>query len=328
MNDTILLILLLTLSPLSYSKIPVIAVFSAPTPPYIRPVKHARISNNYVQWITASGGRVIGIHMWQSDEEIFEILEQVNGLIIQGGVEDIHDKNDFILKIMRIFDKVVQMNDNGKVFPVMGSCLGFEIILTYFADYLVDTSHLFPYVFEPINVGPVVSTISIESDDITKYQMFKFFSKQDLEDISTKKISTKYHHNGMIFDTFYKSPSLVNSLDITTSSKDKDGVKYITSVEGKKYPFYGMHFHMEKTVYHILSEPVAGSVEAITCARNFGNAFIDKATQNPNNLTLEEVQQNFDFIDPAISKPTINPIGLIYVFDNPHSKNITLIDLE
>lgn len=307
---------------------PVIAILSNPLPAKIRPIEKSRVSNNYAKWITASGGRVIAIHPWQTDEEIFDILEEVNGLLIQGGIEDIDNENEFVFKIFKIFDKVIEMNDEGKVFPVLGSCMGLELIMTYFSKAISDGFRMYNYFFTKIDVGPMLSTLKFEVDDMTKTLAFKFFSSQDLEDISTKAISTKFHHNGILPETYNKFPGLIKNLLVTTTSIDRQGVRYITSIEGKKYPFIGLHFHAEKTVYHVLDEPVAGSHEAITSSRNIGNAFIDLAMKNPNDWTLDQIKNKFHYVDQEILKATLNPIGLIYTFENPKIKSQERLTLE
>lgn len=313
----ILMILYLLVFPVN-SKIPTIAILSAPEPAKQRPIKATRISNNYVKWIGASGGRVVAMHVWQSDEEIIKILESVNGVLIQGGKEPV-DKNDiYTQKVNLIINKAKEINDSGKVFPILGSCLGFEFLIM---NELPDQNK--EDIFSRVDVGPTIRRVEFSDIDVEGSQLMKYVSLSDKESMRNEDILTRFHYYAMLPYTYNQLDKIKETYKAISYSTDKNKIDYIIAIEGKKYPFFGVNYHMEKTVFHINEgESVSGSVQAIIAARSLGNGFIEKARENPNVITQENVEKNFDYINELETFPIKKEIGLVYYYEHPRFARI------
>jgi gamma-glutamyl hydrolase len=65
------------------------------------------IMSSYVKYFEAQGARVVPLLITESDDEIFEKLEKLNGVVMPGG------NGNYLDLGQKIFNKVKQINDNG-----------------------------------------------------------------------------------------------------------------------------------------------------------------------------------------------------------------------
>lgn len=77
------------------------------------------------------------------------------------------------------------------------------------------------------------------------------------------------------------------SLDIDwtplTLNEDNNGLEFISTVEHKRYPFYGIQYHPEKTLYEFGSNcNIAHTRTAITAAQYYGLFFVNECRKNDN----------------------------------------------
>lgn len=86
------------------------------------------IMSSYVKYFEAQGARVVPLLITQSDEEIFELLEHLNGIVFPGGNGNYLDVGE------KIFKKVKEFNDNGQFYPLFGICQGYEYLSIYTSD--------------------------------------------------------------------------------------------------------------------------------------------------------------------------------------------------
>lgn len=104
---------------------PIIGVFTHPRPTAANP-KRRYLAASYVKWIEAAGGRVVPLPYEMNDTAARAIIRKVNGLLFPGGSADLNPTARNLMKL------ALQINDNGDVFPVWGTCLGFEWLSQYY----------------------------------------------------------------------------------------------------------------------------------------------------------------------------------------------------
>lgn len=77
---------------------------------------------------------------------------------------------------------------------------------------------------------------------------------------------------------------------ILSKNQDVNGIEFVSSVEHKKYPFYGIQFHPEKVQYEwIRNQNIAHSANAVLVAQWFAKFFVDESRRNSNKfLTTDE----------------------------------------
>ena len=84
------------------------------------------IAASYVKWLEVGGARSIPIPYNAPPGALLDdLLGQINGLLLPGGSAPMPPAVTYLL------DKIVQSNNQGRYFPVWGTCLGFEFLVTY-----------------------------------------------------------------------------------------------------------------------------------------------------------------------------------------------------
>merc|ERR1719228_2905166 len=89
------------------------------------------LSASYVKWIEAAGARVVPVIINIEDEDFTEYFEEVfagvNGLVIPGGATSIYHSG-YADASNSFFHMAKEANKAGDVFPIWGTCLGFEML--------------------------------------------------------------------------------------------------------------------------------------------------------------------------------------------------------
>lgn len=64
--------------------------------------------------------------------------------------------------------------------------------------------------------------------------------------LRNRNITMNNHERGLDTDRFLNNTRLVDMFHITSTNFDRDGRQFISSIEARKYPFYGVQYHPEK----------------------------------------------------------------------------------
>ena len=103
------------------------------------------ISTAYVKYVWMSGAQVVPIFAFSNQSDIEAVLRKVNGVLFTGGAgedEITIDNNRWVKNANFILQWAINQNKQGNVFPIWGTCLGFEL-LTYLTSRF-DSSVLQP----------------------------------------------------------------------------------------------------------------------------------------------------------------------------------------
>jgi gamma-glutamyl hydrolase len=160
-----------------------------------------------------SGAQVLPIFAYTNDKTYFDkLFPKLNGVLFPGGsihisIDNIWTQNaDYILKY------AINQNKKGNVFPVWGTCLGWELIAYLTSGY--DRSILSPVRGE----DSIINTVSIRTpsylfDDLSANLKNKLQNGQGL---------LYYHHSYAVLATTYQNNerlrSFWNIASTTTSS--------------------------------------------------------------------------------------------------------------
>ena len=91
------------------------------------------VANNYTTWLESANMQAVPIVFFKSLKEIAELMDQLDGFVLTGGSESFYSYEGFESRYLKtvkfILKKAKQINDSGRVFPLWGTCLGFEALL-------------------------------------------------------------------------------------------------------------------------------------------------------------------------------------------------------
>jgi len=83
------------------------------------------IMKSYVDSVEAAGARVVPIIVGEPWQVTMDKLSKMNGVIFPGG------DGDYLEFGRKLFWTIKEINDNGTYFPVWGTCMGYEYIVSY-----------------------------------------------------------------------------------------------------------------------------------------------------------------------------------------------------
>ncbi|KXZ56974.1 hypothetical protein GPECTOR_1g88 [Gonium pectorale] len=230
------------------------------------------IAAGYVKWIEMGGGRAVPVRFYASDSELHRLFKSLNGLVFPGGLTWLWLDSPYVLAARKLFNWALQANDAGDVFPIHGTCLGFQLLHILASnisrnDLLVDTDS-------------VAHPTTLEWTQHTNgSRLFK-----DLPaDLYSKLADAKYnialqnHMYGIPPSFYQRFPVLAKWYKPLSTTKDRNGTEYISTMEGIKYPFFGTQWHPEKPPYEFGMEEVPHSLDAIRVSQHLSNVFMEHA---------------------------------------------------
>jgi len=203
-----------------------IGIIELPKHPFISSKIH-----NYVKWIESSGAKACIIPYNVSLSELTSILSTISGIVFTGG--SINNKKKYtdkqrityVTTLHHAYSQIKQYNNQGRYFPIWGTCLGFEMLMLFQQNRPIE--HIFDYL-QPHKLKGV-STIKMKDSRIKS-----FFPTWIIPEMETRLCAIHSHTFG--FD-------IVPNKNITIVSTESN---FINMIEFKQYPFYGLQFHPEK----------------------------------------------------------------------------------
>ncbi|XP_046390527.1 gamma-glutamyl hydrolase-like isoform X2 [Ischnura elegans] len=236
------------------------------------------IAASYVKYLEGAGARVVPIMINQRDEYYDNIVNSVNGVLYPGGGVDLKDSG-YGRAGQLIYNLATHLNTVGDYFPVWGTCLGFEM-LTFIATgkrILTDCSannEALPLKF---------------SDGYQESKLFQNAPEEILSLLQTKPITANFHHFCLTEKNFVSS-GLGEQYNMMSLSTDYSNESFVSAMESKTLPIYGVQFHPEKNSYewNINSTGIPHSAEATRVGQYFAEFFVNEARKSGHSFPSPE----------------------------------------
>lgn len=242
------------------------------------------IAAGFVKWIESAGGRAVPIRFYATDAELKRVFNSINGIVFPGGLTWLWLDAPYVVAARKLFNWAVEANEAGDVFPIHGTCLGMQLLHILASNVsrnslLIDTDS----VAHPTTlkfVGDAAKTSRLYGD-LPASLKTALESPQD-------NIVLQNHMYGLPPLYYQKFPILDEWYTITSTSVDRNGTEYVSTVEGKKYPFTGTQWHPEKPPFEFGMAEVPHSLAAIRVSQHLANVFIDTARRSSHVPESEE----------------------------------------
>jgi gamma-glutamyl hydrolase len=191
-------------------------------------LKKRRTPHNYVAWLESVGITPVCIPYNLPKEDLLICLDKVNGVLWTGGAIEnktytTHQKKVYTDTLYTSFEVAKKYNDQGRKYPIWGTCQGFEF-LVLFHNGKHTSIHSLPQHHAD---GKFPITFTGNSS------MRTFFGSL-AEEMKERACSTHHHKYG--FDI-----KAMSHIQILSTQED-----YINIIKYKEYPFYGVQFHPER----------------------------------------------------------------------------------
>jgi len=264
---------------------PIIAIFSLPSMSF-HPAcggKCDMTAASYIKWLESAGARSVPVPYHASNAHIDSLFNSVNGLLFTGGGSSMSDSAKYFFK------KIVDANQNGDYFPLWGTCLGFEWLLKAASgnDDICDTGFNSENYSIPLNL----------TDKATDCRVFDNDSKL-LNILKTENVCMNNHKEGIRKAHFESTDKLTTMFNIISTNTDRDGIEFVSTIEGKELPIYGTQWHPEKNNFEwgefkngVPYEGINHSSNAIFVSQALSNFFVNEARQNKHRFPTPEQEQ-------------------------------------
>ncbi|XP_013099711.2 gamma-glutamyl hydrolase [Stomoxys calcitrans] len=229
------------------------------------------IAASYVKFVESAGGRVVPIWIGQKRDYYEDILSKVNGVLLPGGATYFNQSDGYADAGHHIYDIAMKINEAGTYFPVWGTCLGFELMVYLAANgteprtYCSSSAQALPLEFV---------------EDFQKSRMFRNASDEVINILKNYPVTANFHMYCFTRKTF-ADMGLDAMWNVMSLNHDWEGSEFISSIEHKRYPFYGVQFHPEKNLFEFIpNRNITHTARAIKTSQYFADFFVSEARRN------------------------------------------------
>merc|ERR1711962_1822433 len=105
--------------------------------------------------------------------------------------------------------------------------------------------------------------------------------------LSENKVTYNAHYNCVSVDSYHKSHELQSFFSVLSTNQDSNGKVFISTMEGRRYPFYAVQWHPEMNSFEFnrnntegLGTNINHSYQAILTSQYTANFFVNEARKN------------------------------------------------
>ena len=146
-----------------------------------------------------------------------KLLRKINGVILPGGFGNYQPVARVIVKYSR------EMSRRNKPFPVLGICLGAQVLMKIETD-------------EPILKATDSHNIPLPLDffggEWKKSQLFGKAPINLIKVLKTKSVTYNAHLNGVLLSDFQRRDSLKKRYRLISTNEDRNGKTFLSTFEG------------------------------------------------------------------------------------------------
>lgn len=249
------------------------------------------IAASYVKFLESAGARVVPIWIGQSEEYYRRVVQNTNGLLFPGGGTYFNETGGYGTAATYLYNIALEYNEKGVYYPIWGTCLGMQALMYAALNGTKD-----------IRVDCSLRNVAVPLDFVEGYQSSRMFSHAPNEILKTlgTKNATYNLHRYCLTKAVLKENDLLDDWNILATNKDVHSIEFISAMEHRKYPIYGVQFHPEKNQFEFKkNKGFPHSVESIKSAQYLANFFVNECRKNNNKF----------------SNPTVEAESLIYNFN-------------
>jgi len=225
-----------------------------------------------VKWVEAGGGRVIPLH-YNDTATLAKLAANLNGILFTGGGADISKGTALHAAGRTLYDIAVKRNNAGDFVALWGVCMGFQFMSVLEADndaVLEGGFDSYNYPI-PLNFSRLAATSRLFSDA----------SSSLITGFATQNITMNNHHFGVTSATYHSNARLSALYNVLSNNVDRNGREFVSTVEAKKYPFYGLQWHPEKNPWEwTVAENIPHSAIAVEATLYTSQFFINEARKS------------------------------------------------
>ena len=225
------------------SKKKIIGIITVPLSPgrrYYKVCGDSYISTAHINWLKRAGLGILAIPYDTQKHEYY--FERVNGLYLPSGGVFASNSQEYYDCCKKFIQLAINANEEENHFPIWGGCMGMQqmMIMADGKDDLDNFLQKFDS-FKNYNTPLIITKKGYESK-LLKNAPSKFINKLLLKD------STLNNHMMGVSPSKFKRSKLLNSIYfIVSKNYDRRGKVFVSTIEGRFFPFFGVQWHPERS---------------------------------------------------------------------------------
>eukprot|EP00127_Corallochytrium_limacisporum_P007339 Clim_evm26s247 gene=Clim_evmTU26s247 len=289
---------------------PVIGIIAQELPESFKHIGKSFIAASYVKWLESGGARIVPILYDYTVEEVDYIFERVNAIVYPGGL-DLDESHPAYITANYIFNKARRENEDGNVYPLWGTCLGFQVFTHIVAghDVFTDTDSL--DLSLPLN-------FTVDPRDT---QLWGDAPQEYIDWVQDESMCLHAHMHSLSVERYQSEPIINKFFRDTTHNRDRNGMLFVSSMEARDYPFFVHQWHAEKEEFE-WGRNINHSWKATRVMTWVGDKFVSLARENNNRWKNEislnnQLIYNFDAIFSVKMVPVFQEaVVQMYIFQD------------
>ncbi|RMX42927.1 hypothetical protein pdam_00024014, partial [Pocillopora damicornis] len=170
----------------------------------------------------------------------------------------------------------VQAYDKGDIFPIWGECLGLELLSILISGCDLQVGQFDQDLFSDTDAKNLSLKLILPKDYKTT-SLWKFAPRQVVKFLQNNNAAFNNHKIGITPQNYVKYRRLNAFFRIVSTSKDRNGVEFISTMEGKRYPVYLLHWHPAKSQFEWRRDmDINHSLADVVSGQYFANFLIQK----------------------------------------------------
>jgi len=286
---------------------PIIGILAQTT--YGKRARHgpSYFAASYVKYLESAGARVVPIKINQTEEYYDYLFKRINGVLLPGGGQDLLHSG--YANAARYFFNASKKS--GDYFPIWGTCLGFEQLLVLAVE---------ENILDDCSGTSNVALPLVFYDGVERSRLFSNAPKDVIEALEQQDITANYHKKCLWVKTFFNNSAIKDFYNILATNVDSFEKWFISAIEAKRYPFYGLQFHPEKNPFE-WKPSLTGIIHeeaAVKIAQYFANFFVSESRKNHHKFeSREEEEKNliYNFSPVYTGKLDDSSFEQAYFFD-------------
>ncbi|XP_048385613.1 gamma-glutamyl hydrolase-like [Stegostoma tigrinum] len=260
---------------------PIIGILAEKTYGHFERFGDSYIAASYVKYLESAGARVVPIGINLTEDQCQKLFYSINGLLLPGGGANLL-QSPYARNAAFFYKLALQANDRGTYFPVWGTCLGFEelTVLTSEKNLLATT-----------NTSNVPLPLNFTKGAMDS-RMFKNFPVDLMKALAVEPLTANFHHNSLSVKNFTNNAELRNFYNILSTNVDSNGIEFVSTMEGKSYPVYGVQWHPEKNLFEWSRKKIPHTPHAVEVGWYMANFFVNEARKNWHHFSDEAEEEN------------------------------------
>jgi gamma-glutamyl hydrolase len=216
------------------------------------------------------------------------MLGQVNAVLFTGGELHLQFNLSYVLVAQHIVRHAIQSKDH---FPLWFTCMGFQMISAIIAEDIAVIK------LNQFDSEGLALNLEITEEGRLNSRMLRGASEEMINVMINQPVTSNLHHDGVLPESFENNQNLKEFFRVISLNKDRKGTPFVSTIEGRNVPLYGVQWHPERPQFDWTTDFSANQRiphESITVPlmQYFANFFVSEARRNDRKFSSFEAEQN------------------------------------